>query len=115
MILTALRIMDDGSLAPQIICDDTDFNTALELVRILIQHAAKVYESLPAIGAQPIQPDRRQQFFEALPEQFDHKKSMEVAMKLQIPESTADKLLGKLVGARVLSRQKHGKYTKNNP
>jgi hypothetical protein len=30
------------------ICSDTDFQTALELVKSLIQHAVKVFNDLPA-------------------------------------------------------------------
>jgi hypothetical protein len=43
MILTALQIMDNGNITSPMICSDTDFNTALELVKILIQHAARIH------------------------------------------------------------------------
>src|SRR5574344_3159111 len=35
MILTALRIMDDGDIHSPLVCRDNDFNTALSMVKIL--------------------------------------------------------------------------------
>jgi hypothetical protein len=52
MILTILRITNNDNITSPMVCDDTDFNTALELVKILIQHAARIYEALPAQAAQ---------------------------------------------------------------
>jgi hypothetical protein len=52
MILTVLRLLTP-SLSGRVgegllICSDTDFNTALEMVKILVQHAARVFDALPA-------------------------------------------------------------------
>jgi hypothetical protein len=43
-----------------LICNDVDFHTALELVKILIQHAAQVYQQLPAEAAVTSQPNQKQ-------------------------------------------------------
>ncbi len=76
MILTKLRILKTASPPPScgedegrgvFICEDTDFNTALELVKILMQHAVKRYEDLPAETATPKQPNQKQLFLETLP------------------------------------------------
>jgi hypothetical protein len=48
MILTALRIMDNGNISSPLVCRDNDFNTALSMVKILVQHAAQVFQQLPS-------------------------------------------------------------------
>jgi hypothetical protein len=70
MILKALRVMDSGHIATPMICSDTDFQTALELVKILIQHAAQVYQQLPVAQETAKQPNQKQLFLEALPPEF---------------------------------------------
>jgi hypothetical protein len=43
-------------------CSDTDFNTALELVKILIPHSAKVFDTLPPETTPPPQPTKSNYF-----------------------------------------------------
>ncbi len=50
--------------------------------------------------------------FQALPAQFDRAKYLEIAAKLQIPESTANKQIARFINAGLLVRQTHGSYTK---
>jgi hypothetical protein len=67
------------------ICSDTDFNTALELVKILIQHAARIYEALPAQTETPKQPNQKQQFLDALPPEFSRKDYLQTAQLSTYP------------------------------
>jgi hypothetical protein len=46
MIFTTLRIMQSKHYKTPFVCSDTDFNTVLEMVKILVQHAAKNLRSL---------------------------------------------------------------------
>jgi hypothetical protein len=94
MILTVLRLMrplscgeSGGRDATLLICSDTDFNTALEMVKILVQHAAKVFDALPAETAPPTSNNPKMALFQALPAQFDRAKYIEIATQLQIPEN----------------------------
>ena len=48
MILSTLRIMQTNHFKTPLICSDTDFQTALEIVKILVQHAATVFSALSA-------------------------------------------------------------------
>ena len=52
--------------------------------------------------------------FQALPNQFDRKKYIEVAAQLQIPESTAEKQIARFLNAGLLMRQTHGSYAKKD-
>jgi hypothetical protein len=94
------------------VCTDIDFNTVLEMVKILVQHAAKVFSSLPA-ETQPTQPTNpTMALFQALPQQFEKSRYNEIAAQLQIPESTANKWLTKFVNNNLLIKQAHGSYIK---
>jgi hypothetical protein len=92
MILTALRLISplhngEGAGGAPIICSDTDFNASLEIVKILIQHAAKVYDALPAEITPPINNNPKLALLQTLPDQFDRAKYIEIATQLQIPEN----------------------------
>jgi hypothetical protein len=113
MVLTILRIMDTGSINNTIVCSDTDFHVAMEIVKILLQHAAFVFRQLPQ--ATPTQNGNpKMALFQALPAQFDRAKYIEVARQLQIPESTANKQIARFLNAGLLTRQTHGSYRKKN-
>jgi hypothetical protein len=118
MILTTLRLME--TTPPQIFnfqfstlhCSDTDFNTSLELVKILIQHAARIYEALPAHTETPKQPNQKQQFLEALPPEFSRQDYLKTAQSLNIPDKTAEKHIAKFVQNGLINHFSHGKYKK---
>ena len=112
MILTTLRIMETGHVASPLICTDTDFNTALELVKILIQHAASVYNALPAETATPKQSNQKQQFLEALPPEFSRRDYLTAAQNLNIPDKTAERHIAKFVQSGLLNHFAHDKYKK---
>jgi len=112
MILTTLRIMETGEIRKPMICSDTDFNTALELVKILIQHAANVYNALPAQTETPKQPNQKQQFLEALPPEFSRKDYLTAAKSLNIPDKTAERHIAKFVQSGLINHFAHDKYKK---
>ena len=115
MILTTLRLMDLNPLdflSSLLICNNIDFNTALEMVKILVQHAAKVFNALPAEQQTPLTNNPRMSLFQSLPSQFDKQTYIALATRLQIPESTANKWLTKFVSSNLLTKQAHGSYSK---
>ena len=118
MILTTLRLITP-SLSGRVgegllICADTDFNTALEMVKILVLHAARVFDALPADTAPQPTNNPKLALLQALPPQFDRTKYIEIAKRLEIPESTADKQIARFCNAGLLQRQMHGSYTKKD-
>jgi hypothetical protein len=112
MILTTLRIMETGHIQSLMMCSDTDFNTALELVKILIQHAARIYEVLPAQTETPKQPNQKQQFLDALPPEFSRRDYLATARSLNIPPKTAEKHVAKFAQSGLLNHFAHDKYKK---
>jgi hypothetical protein len=120
MVLTVLRLMDTANKNNfqfstfnfQLTCSDTDFQIAMEIVKVLLQHATFVFHQLSAAGAAAQTTNPKMALFKALPPQFDRAKYVEVAAQLQIPESTANKQIARFLNAGLLTRQAHGSYTK---
>jgi hypothetical protein len=112
MILTTLRIMDNGHIASPLICEDTDFYTALKLVKILIQHAAKVFSDLPAEQEVSKRENKKQSFLEALPPEFSRQEYLTTAKSLNIPDKTAEKHIAKFVQNDLINHFAHDKYKK---
>lgn len=112
MVLSILRIMDNGNIYTTIVCSDNDFHIAMEILKVLLQHSAFVFRQLPQATTAVQNTNPKMALFQALPPQFDRTKYIEVATQLQIPESTADKQIARFCNAGLLVRQAHGSYTK---
>ena len=115
MILTSLRIIDNGNIANLIVCDDCDFRTALTMADVLLQHTAKVYGSLPtteSTNAANGQTVIKQTFLDNLPTEFDRKTYLSVAEKLKIPPKTAEKYVSKFCVGGLLRHLAHDHYGK---
>jgi hypothetical protein len=120
MILSALRIMNsplshgegEGRGSTPMLCNDTDFNASLEIVKILIQHAAQVYQQLPAEIATTAQPNQKQLFLDALTQEFSRQDYLIVAQRLNIPDKTAEKHIAKFVQSGLINHFAHDKYKK---
>lgn len=114
MILTALRVMDDGTFDSEMICSDVDFGTAMTIAEVLIAHTAKVFRELPkaaeSCGNQKTV--RKQLFFDKLPNEFDRKQFVEIAGGLGIPLSTAERSVKKWCEEGLVERVDQGKYRK---
>ena len=114
MILTSLRIIDGGQISNLIVCDDSDFQSALTMARVLLQHTAKVFGSLPTTesNAPNGQTVIRQTFLDNLPPEFDRKTYLSVAEKLKIPAKTAEKYISKFCVGGLLKHLAHDSYGK---
>ena len=112
MILTALRIMDDGDIHSPLVCRDNDFNTALSMVKILVQHAAQVFQQLPSEAVKTAPKNQKQQFLDELPKEFCRKDYLTVANKLGIPDKTAEKHIKRFAVNGLIIHFAHDKYKK---
>ena len=112
MILTTLRIMDDGDIHSPLVCRDNDFNTALSMVKILVQHAAQVFQQLPSEAITTAPKNQKQQFLDELPKEFCRKDYLTVAHKLGIPDKTAEKHIKRFATSGLINHYAHDKYKK---
>lgn len=112
MIMTALRIIDTGEVSSVLVCNDSDFNTVMEMVKVLVLHAAHIFELLPKDNTTPHPLNHKRQLLDALPSEFDRQTYLSVAEKLKIPAKTAEKQITRFINAGLLVRQSHGSYSK---
>lgn len=107
MILTALRIPEEGELPNPTICSDLDFQTAMTIATTLEKHAIAVFQNLPNNDLK----GAKLKFFEKLPPQFDRQGYLKVAEVLGIHPKTAEKYISQFK-PKLLSHE-HNLYTKN--
>ena len=115
MILTSLRLMDGKVIAPVVVCEDTDFYIVITMVKVLLQHTAKIYSLLPSSDAGS--KDNKmtvicQRFFSNLPKEFDRKTYQSIAQKLFIKPKTADKHIVRFCERGLIQHLDHDRYGK---
>lgn len=113
MVLSALRSYENGKVdVEDFVCEDIDFESAMSLVDIFIEHTFIMYHKLPKqeknIDVSPL----RTKFYDALPNTFAKKEADEVGKSLKIAGSTVTKYLKFFYEASLLKKIEYGKYTK---
>ncbi|MBR5910992.1 MAG: DUF3987 domain-containing protein [Bacteroidales bacterium] len=115
MVLSALRIMEGNEIAHLLFCEDTDFQIALTMAKVLLQHTSKVYQTLIVGGAASSAGDRmsnKEKLFNALPPNFNRQTYLSAARTLNIPDRTAEKMVDSLLKDDLIRRVSHGNYIK---
>ncbi len=120
MILSALRIMEDGIIEDRLTCLDIDYQSAMTMASVILRHNAHVFLTLPK--ADTIQAPsstttmrttlQQRQFFEALPLEFDRQTYTKAATALGINPRTADRIIHRWCDTGQLENVSHGKYRK---
>ena len=118
MILSALRIMEDGCFAPDLVCSDTDYHSAMTIADTILQHNAHIFLNLPrpsqtsAEAQTTIQGKNRLHtlFLESLPADFDRKTYTEIAAGLSLSDRTAARLISRWCREGALENVSHGRY-----
>lgn len=95
-----------------LVCRNNDFNTALSMVKILVQHAAQVFQQLPSEAVTTAPKNQKQQFLDELPKEFCRKDYLTVANKLGIPDKTAEKHIKRFSVNGLIIHFAHDKYKK---
>jgi len=116
MILSALRIMEDGCFEDHLTCTDADFDTALIISEALLYHTVKVFEELPRLAASGSSTGqksvRRQLFLDKLPGSFTRKDFIDISASLGIPLKTAERHISQWCKDGLIERIEQGKYVK---
>lgn len=137
MILSVLRLMDSfpaaSKTAPlsevkkskRIVCTDIDFQSALDIVKVLLLHTVEVYQSLPRHsyerlatiapkGSRQLAEASRSRFLDALPNAFDRPTYIEVAALLNITDKTAERYIREFCASGQLDHPSNGQYLKTS-
>ena len=107
IILQSLRILEDGDLSDQLICNEIDFKTAIQIAFTLEKHAIAVFENLPNNNLKGI----RLKFYHSLPNNFNRQDYLAVAKEIDVKSKTAEKYISQFKESGLLEHD-HNKYTK---
>ncbi|MCR5038937.1 MAG: DUF3987 domain-containing protein [Bacteroidales bacterium] len=123
MVLTVLRCEERqpmiNPLSQTLVCNDTDFQTAMTIANCLINHTAHVYANLiphseqndTATLASLNASEKR--LLQALPQEFTTKEAMAKAQQLGIPQKSSERYLGNFVSKyHCVTRVTNGHYRK---
>lgn len=112
MILTCLRKKDlitSGKL--KITTSDLDINTAIQIMKILIDHSLLVDGFYEKNSVAMNMTERK--LFSQLPQIFKRSEGLEFANELKIPQRSYDLILKKWIEQKVLDKISQGQYQKN--
>lgn len=114
MILSALRIMEHGDLPERIICEERDFQSTLEIIRVLVKHASKVFSELPEDAPLPKRKNQKEKFLDALPASFNRQDYLKIAAAMSIPDKTAEGYITMFSKKGLIHREKQDHYLNLN-
>ncbi|WP_438711075.1 hypothetical protein ACSTS3_21465 [Aquimarina muelleri] len=111
MILTALRILENGKLAKVHQCSALDFNITLRITETLLEHTEAVFLYLPE--RKPILPRQKthkELFLDQLPVEFTTKVFKDMAQVLDISSKSAERYIKEFIEKGYLQRSAQGQY-----
>ncbi len=111
LIFTTIRSLENGTLSSMLFCQDIDMENALVIVENLLVHTQKVYRYLPE--KQTILSrgkTKKESFLDGLPTSFSTQQYKSVALKLQIPEKTAERYINQFIEKKYIQRVSQGHY-----
>ncbi len=113
MIFSAMRKFENGDTATTIICTDEDFNAALKIVQIYLDHSILMFNNLPkqSEATQFKTGDSKRKFFDALPQEFTRQQAVERGKQFQFSARLVDDILHNATG-KALEKLKAGHYRK---
>jgi len=111
MILTSLRNMDSRRIPEAMICKDSDFKIACDIIDTLKEHSICVFEKMiprkkVAMGEGSLIGTKRA-VFDSLPAEFDRKTAL-ACVRGRLPERSLDRMLR----SSVFVKTDYGKYRK---
>ena len=112
MVLSTLRIFETAEIPNLMVCDETDFENAKQIINILLQHSKKMFQYIKSNNPDMVTDKSKVKFFEQLPTEFSRQQAVDIAKTLEISERTADKYLKSLIGKYLEKSNTYGHYKK---
>lgn len=113
MIFTAMRKFENGDLQEIQTCNDEDFQAAIELASVFLEHSMLMFHNLPRQQDATVfdKGDNKRKLYEALPHVFRRNMAVDIGKSFGMSERTVDDFLKKLI-PNYLSQPAHGQYQK---
>ncbi|MFL9837200.1 hypothetical protein ABS768_06815 [Flavobacterium sp. ST-75] len=106
-------MLDNNDITNDLVCDDLDFELAMDLVNWFLMHTVKIFGQLPD---KPKQYNELktivQKLYDSLPNKFTYQEALKAGESLKIPNGTVQKYLAKLKKVELILAEAHGKYSK---
>jgi len=113
IIFTVLRKFQNRDYSERIVCTIDDYDTALNLAALYLQHSLLMFNNLPKQNTNTVfrSGDNKLQFYNALPSEFKRAEAIELGKNHNLSPRSVDKLLKNLLG-QYLSQTAYGIYSK---
>ncbi len=115
MIFSALRMMETGEIPANMVCSETDFTNTLAIIKVLVNHSNLVFNQIAQESLKPKPKCRKESLLHNLPEHFNRQIYLEVATKLSIPDSSAQRYMKHFELAGLVVHEGHDNYCKPLP
>lgn len=114
MVLSSVRIMDDGEIPTNLICSDEDFNLVLKMIDILLKHSSHVFTQISDQPTKLKPKHKKEQFLEKLPHTFNRQIYVALGISLGIPDKSAQRYIGDFVKNGIIVKPAHDSYINPN-
>ena len=113
MLFTALRKFENAEAAEQVQCTNTDFNSAMQLAEIFLQHSILMFNNLPKQQNATVfeTGNHKRKFFDALPKEFARAEAVTLGQLHKLSPRSVDELLHNATPS-LLTKLKPGLYQK---
>ena len=118
MVLTALRMMDSGSITETVECSDIDFATTQAIIRVISRHNDYIFNVLDKERPEGIavadsySSATRKSILSALPGYFTTTDIKEISQKICKSLRTVRRQIARAIEAGEIQQVKHGEYKK---
>lgn len=115
MIFTSLRQFENGDCSKDVTCTDEDFQAALMLSDVYLQHSLLMFNNLEEQkeAKEYKMPNNKKQLLDQLPQEFQRKEAVALGVSLGLSERSVDDFLNNSV-PMLLEKPKTGFYRKIN-
>ena len=113
MIFSALRILETGDFSQKNVCLDVDFQAAIAMVKVLVKHSSHVFNELQQKSSCVQTQNKKEQFLDQLPTNFNRADFIGLAKRLFIGERTAYNYITDFCEKGLIFRELQGTYTKS--
>lgn len=114
MVLSAMRIPETGDFSTTRQCHPADFYSTLSMVNVLARHASFIVSQLPENIKIERALNKKERFFESLPDIFNRKTYLELGKSITISESAAQSYIAKFCEKGLIVRDQRDTYIKTS-
>lgn len=112
MIQARIRQFEANDGAPDIYCEDVDFERSLQIVLCCYEHSRLLLSSMPSSQLHPLKdPNSTRKFIDELPETFTTEDAMQIGVKYDFSHRKISRLIKSFIGVKI-NKISHGKYQK---